>query len=88
VVPGTINHLWHGDIRNRAYNTRWKIVYAFQIDPDSMFNRNSDGLDVWSPVAKRALRHSVALHFTKRNEDRDQPLPPRWKRAHDDDDDD
>jgi len=78
VVPGALNHSWHGDVRNRAYLTRWKIVHAFSLDPEAMFARNANGLDVWTAAASPMLRHLVAKHFAKRNEDRQQPLPPRW----------
>jgi len=97
VVPGALNHSWHGDIRNRAYLTRWKIIHAFALDPDAVFALNADGLDVWTAAASPMLRHMVAKHFAKRNEDRAQPLPPRWAkrsaaddadRGGDDDDDD
>jgi len=77
VVPGTINHFWHGDIRNRGYSARWKIIYAYLLDPNVVFTRNGDGLDVWSRLARKSLRRIVAHHFAKRNEDREAPLPPK-----------
>ena len=72
MVPGTIMHFWHGAMKNRGYNSRWKILTKFRYDPHSDLTRDSQGLlRLHDDGSTRFinLRDSLAAYFTSRNED-------------------
>jgi hypothetical protein len=66
-IPGTIEHLWHGDKAARKYISRWDILKQHQFDPKSDLKRNTSG--VWELLGKPALRRDIANYFASRNED-------------------
>lgn len=70
-VPGSINHYWHGNKRNRFYQDRWKILIHNQYDPATDLKRDAQGLyqlETWSP-RQALLRDELRSYFKARNED-------------------
>lgn len=61
-------HLWHGDMSNRGYSTRWKILNEFKYNPLTDLARNSQGLYRWAGN-KPQLAIAVRRYFVSRNED-------------------
>jgi hypothetical protein len=68
-VPGTIQHLWHGDRKNRQYVSRDPILCEFNVDPASHLTIESNGLLAWTPAAPAGLRNAVRDYFAARCED-------------------
>jgi len=68
VVKGTILHHWHGKIRDRRYNSRWKILVEHAYDPDRDIKRNAQGVLVFTRAGER-MRNDIRAYFRARNED-------------------
>lgn len=68
VVPGTINHFWHGSKQHRRYQDRWKILVGDQYDPLEDIKYDFHGvLELTNRNLK--LRDDVIHYFGVRNED-------------------
>lgn len=67
-VPGTLYHLWHGDLADRRYVARYQGFRSFAFDPESDLALNRDGAWRWAS-AKTALHQHVADYFQSRRED-------------------
>jgi len=68
VVPGTIRHLWHGDLVDRRY---WILDQQFKsmgFDPDAHLRLDDNGLFEWAD-APPSMRAWASRLFEMRNED-------------------
>ena len=71
-VNGTILHSWHGPMKSRGYDWRWKILSQFAYDPASDLTRDSQGLlRLHDDGSERFinLRDSLRSYFRQRSED-------------------
>ena len=68
VVPGTIEHHWHGAKASRRYVERWDVLARHGFDPAQDLMRN-----VWGVMElagnKPALRRDIERYFRQRQED-------------------
>lgn len=67
VVPGTAQHLWHGDLKDRRYLARNDALC--HVDPHTQLMRAENGLMTWTQAAPFGLRLAVRSHFANRRED-------------------
>ena len=67
-VPGTVLHLWHGDIENRRYVLRNRELAEFGFDPAADVRVGGSGCWEWSS-RKPALHRWAREYFGHRNED-------------------
>lgn len=67
-LPGTIEHVFHGPKKARAYVGRWGILARHAFDPETDLKRNTYGL-VELAGNKPDLRHDIDLYFRSRRED-------------------
>jgi len=70
VVPGTIRHLWHGDVADRRY---WELDQEFRMmdfDPDRHLRIGENGLWEWAD-APPSMKAWASRLFETRNEDGD-----------------
>ncbi|MFM7846584.1 MAG: hypothetical protein ACKPEY_20450 [Planctomycetota bacterium] len=63
-----IFHLWHGDLTNRKYDSRYRGFDRFQFDPDSDLALNECSTWSWSSP-KPDLHRYTAEYFSSRRED-------------------
>jgi len=71
VVPGTLYHLWHGDLSDRNYVGRYDGFKAFGFDPAVDLVRSGEGAWLWA--GRRDLARHVADYFRSRREDGEVP---------------
>ena len=67
-VPGSIEHLWHGQKSKRAYVSRWDILAKHAFDPSLDTKRNTHGV-VELSGNKPMLRLDIDRYFRSRDED-------------------
>ena len=65
-IPGTIYHLWHGDLSNRNYMGRHELMAGF--DPYRDIQQAPSGAWLWSDP-QSALAQNVREYFRSRKED-------------------
>lgn len=75
-VPGTVLHLWHGDMANRPYGQLERRLKAFQYDPDRHLAEGENELLRWSADAPQDLRDWIEANFHRRREDGEQADEP------------
>lgn len=68
VMKGQIYHYWHGNSRDRAYNSRWKILVEEEYDPKYDIKRDTNGLYIFSNRNPK-LKQRIRKYFAGRNED-------------------
>ena len=68
-VPGTVLHLWHGDLANRRYGVMNRELLRMQYDPDRHLQVGEGGLIEWSDEAPPAMRDWASQNFRHRRED-------------------
>lgn len=68
VVEGTLVHLWHGDLADRGYDTRYQGLESYDFDPFSDVAIDGSGCWRWSS-AKPELHEYVREYFVRRRED-------------------
>lgn len=68
VVPGTIEHLWHGPKASRRYVERWGVLVKHGFDPAADLVRNSWGV-LELAGNKPGLRRDMQRYFHQRHED-------------------
>jgi hypothetical protein len=68
LVPGDIFNLWHGELLDRQYMPRHKILTAHDFDPDRDIAIDENGCLRWSSD-KPALHEAVREYFRVRQED-------------------
>jgi hypothetical protein len=65
-ISGTIDHLWHGDAKNRNYRERFKVLANFNPEDDVYIGDNG----VWHWTTRNAaLAQQLKAHFINRRED-------------------
>ncbi len=64
----TIYHLWHGDLRNRAYAERHDLLRRFEFDPCSDLRLDESACWGWNSDKPELHRH-VKDYFAARRED-------------------
>lgn len=85
-VPGTLLHLWHGDMNNRRYVLRNQELALFEFDPNADIRIGSTGCWEWSSD-KPDLHQWAVNYYAQRREDGEMPphtranLPSRYKRS-------
>jgi hypothetical protein len=67
-VPGNIFNLWHGELLNRQYLPRHRILIAHDFDPDRDIAIDEKGSLRWNSD-KPALHQAVREYFQRRQED-------------------
>jgi hypothetical protein len=65
-IPGTIYHLWHGNLVNRNYMGRHELMAGF--DPDRDIQQAPNGVWLWSDPHSELARN-VKDYFRSRKED-------------------
>ncbi len=60
--------LWHGDLKNRKYQERNKILIENQFDPDNDVKKDENGCLKWTSDKKK-LHSEIREYFISRNED-------------------
>ena len=65
---GICYHLWHGDIQNRQYMTRHKILEKYNFDPRYDMFVNKDGI-LELTGNKKGIEKDLLEYFTQRKED-------------------
>lgn len=68
MVPGNIFNLWHGELRDRSYLPRHKILTEHDFDPDRDIAVDEHGSLCWASD-KPALHRAVWEYFQSRQED-------------------
>ena len=66
-LDGDVLHLWHGDVRDRAYCARYEELAAHDFDPRVDIAREEDGSWRWASD-KPGLHAFVARYFRDRRE--------------------
>jgi hypothetical protein len=67
-LNNSLLHYWHGNRRDRGYDTRWQILANHAFDPATDLHRNIQGvLEVAD--TKPGLREAIRTYFMTRNED-------------------
>jgi hypothetical protein len=81
-VPGTISHLWHGDMGRRKHRERYKEFAEFQFDPTVDLAVDRYGAWRWNSD-KPAMHDYIRQYIAKRKEDGDLPafVPPNCQNA-------
>jgi len=67
-VPGTILHLWHGEVSDRKYVHRNKELRAFNYDPKLDIQLDSQGCWSWTGRTPQLVDWAIK-YFSSRNED-------------------
>lgn len=62
-VPGTIRHLYHGEIERRMYNTRWSTLARNSYDPARHVTTDGSGALAWTPDAPPTLVEYVRQYL-------------------------
>jgi hypothetical protein len=70
-VPGTLFHLWHGEIADRAYHSRHRELAALNFDPFTDLRIGEGGCWEWASD-KLDLHLWAAQYFANRKEDGDE----------------
>lgn len=73
-VPGRLFHLWHGELENRLYGTRYDILAAHGYDPARFLARTDAGVWAWARAdVAPGLPEAVRAYFAGRREDGAEP---------------
>jgi hypothetical protein len=67
-IPGRLYHLWHGDLENRQYSARQKILERFEFDPYADIALGEGGYWRWD-TDKKEFHHAIKEYFGSRKED-------------------
>ena len=68
IVPGTVNHYWHGSKQHRRYQDRWKILVEDKFDPNLDLKYDFQGV-LQLTGRNQKLRDDIIQYFAVRNED-------------------
>ncbi len=75
-IPGSLLHLWHGDLVNRRYGEMNQEFMTFDFDPDRHLTLDDSGLLEFSEDAPPRLREWANEFFWLRREDGDPADEP------------
>ncbi|MBT8398023.1 MAG: hypothetical protein KJN92_13705, partial [Gemmatimonadetes bacterium] len=67
-IPGRVFHLWHGDLLDRQYASRLKILNDHSFDPFSDISLDPQGIWRWDSH-KPQLHREIRAYFESRKED-------------------
>jgi hypothetical protein len=67
-VPSRVYHLWHGDIKNRNYSDRHKLLSKFDFDPELDIKIGCNGAWQWARQ-RTDLANFLKQFFESRTED-------------------
>ena len=67
-LPGDVTHLWHGDLKDRHYSERYRILERHAFDPRRHLEADDNGLWRWTAAAADLAR-DVRAYFGSRFED-------------------
>ena len=67
-IAGSVTHLWHGDLRDRAYKSRHREFREYQFDPNVDIMLDDSGCWRWS-TDKAQMQDYVSRYFYQRRED-------------------
>ena len=67
-VPGTIYHLWHGELAHRRYRARHAILSDHEFDPGACLRPAHSGVWAWAQVPS-TLPTAIGEYFRTRHED-------------------
>lgn len=67
-VKGTVSHAWHGKMKDRGYDDRWKILIKHQFNPKTDLIKDSIGVYHLNGE-KWQLRDDIRAYMQSRNED-------------------
>jgi hypothetical protein len=67
IVPGECWHAWHGNLKNRQYQTRSEVLRVF--DVEEHLELDERGLLRWTEKAPATMRKYVFDYFKNRHED-------------------
>ncbi len=67
-MKGLILHYWHGKIKDRGYETRWKLLVKHKFNPYKDLVKNKHGVYVIHSD-KKGLIKDIEEHFLSRKED-------------------
>jgi hypothetical protein len=67
-VDTNATHFWHGPLKNRGYDTRWRILTENDFDPYRDLSRDWQGL-INLTKDKPLMRDQIRAYFRKRSED-------------------
>lgn len=67
-LPGSVRHLWHGDITHRGWASRYRMLAEFNFNPDEDIRTSASG--VWELTARQDdLAQRLLQYFISRRED-------------------
>jgi hypothetical protein len=66
-IPGRIYHLWHGDLQDRGYHERHKMLSKYDFDPEADVKVGPSGAWEWARP-RPDLAEFLARYFASRNE--------------------
>jgi hypothetical protein len=72
-TPGTLLHLWHGDIENRRYVDRNRELAELNFDPTTDLEIHPSGVWTWRR-GRADLQRWAEAYFRHRKEDGEAPL--------------
>lgn len=72
-VPGTLLHLWHGDMNNRRYVLRNQELALFEFDPAADIRVGSTGCWEWN--SDKADLHQWAVNYYAQRREDGEPQP-------------
>lgn len=67
-IPGSVFHLWHGNLADRQYIERYETLREFDFDPNADIALDESGCWQWSSN-KPELHKRVNAYFSSRKED-------------------
>ena len=67
-IPGRVFHLWHGELKNRQYESRLDVINQHAFDPYQDILIDDLGLWKWSS-SKPELHRDISAYFYSRRED-------------------
>lgn len=68
-VPGVIRHHFHGNKRNRQYDTRWQILIRHGYQPSAHIRRGAQGVLEPTEQCPPSILSDIVDYFKARNED-------------------
>jgi hypothetical protein len=68
-LPTTIRHHWHGQLKNRKYLERSKILNKYNYNPDLFLRYDNNGLLIPTEECPKELLDDILNYFKERNED-------------------
>lgn len=68
-VNGILLHLYHGDIKNRLYRQRYKLIEDLEFDPSVDLVLNQDAVWEWHPSRHNLFTQQMKKYFAVRDED-------------------